>query len=227
MFNSFKKILILAPHTDDGEFGCGASISKLIGSGAEVYYAAFSAAEESVPAPFPKDILKTEVKNATRVLGIKPENLLIYNYQVRNFAHNRQAILEDLVVLNREIKPDLVFMPCAGDLHQDHATIAHEGIRAFKKTSILAYEIPWNNMSIHTQCFISVSEKHLQKKIDALDCYNSQKGRNYASEVFIRSLAITRGTQIGTQYAEVFEVIRWIIPEMADPQLNPQQEGNI
>jgi N-acetylglucosamine malate deacetylase 1 len=213
MLKGFQKILILAPHTDDGEFGCGASINKLINSGADVYYAAFSIAEASVPAPFPKDILKTEVKKATKELGIKPENLLIFNYPVRNFAHHRQEILEDLVILNRDLKPDLVFMPCLGDLHQDHSTISHEGIRAFKRNSILAYEIPWNNMSIHTQCFISVSEANMQRKIAALDCYNSQKGRNYASELFIRSLAITRGTQIGTQYAEVFEVIRWIINE--------------
>ena len=27
---SIKKILILAPHTDDGEFGCGASVAKFI-----------------------------------------------------------------------------------------------------------------------------------------------------------------------------------------------------
>ncbi|HPT70902.1 MAG TPA: PIG-L family deacetylase [Candidatus Cloacimonadota bacterium] len=207
----FQKVLILAPHTDDGEFGCGATISKMISSGADVYYAAFSTAEASVPDPFPKDILKTEVKNATRELGIKPENLLIFNYPVRNFAHHRQEILEDLVVLNRDIKPDLVFMPCLGDLHQDHSTLSHEGIRAFKRTTILAYEIPWNNMTIHTQCFIPVSEDNLQRKIAALDCYNSQKGRNYASELFIRSLAITRGTQIGTTYAEVFEVIRWVM----------------
>jgi len=42
-------------------------------------------------------------------------------------------------------------------------------------------------------------------------CYESQKDRPYASAEFIKSLAITRGTQIGTKYAEVFEVMRWII----------------
>ena len=45
--NNINKILILAPHTDDGEFGCGASIAKFIKEDKEVYYAAFSLAEES------------------------------------------------------------------------------------------------------------------------------------------------------------------------------------
>jgi N-acetylglucosamine malate deacetylase 1 len=206
-----NRILILAPHTDDGEFGCGGSIARFIKEGKDVYYAAFSLAEESVPEPFPKNILEVEVKAATTQLGISPGNLLLYRYKVRNFAHYRQDILEDLVKLNQDIKPDLVFMPSLGDLHQDHTTIAQEGLRAFKKTSILCYELPWNNINFSTNCFISLDEDELNKKLLALDCYNSQKGRKYASEQFIRSLAITRGTQIGTQYAEVFEVIRWIM----------------
>ena len=207
----FRKILILSPHTDDGEFGCGASISKFIIEGSIVYYAAFSLAEESVPTPFPKNILEKEVKAATKELGIDPQNLLLFRYKVRHFAYHRQEILEDLVKLNKNIKPDLVFMPCLQDLHQDHSTIAMEGLRAFKKFSILGYEIPWTNLNFSTQCFITFDKIHLNKKLKALNCYNSQKNKSYASEEFIKSLAITRGTQIGAKYAEIFEVIRWII----------------
>jgi LmbE family N-acetylglucosaminyl deacetylase len=36
---SFRKVLVLAPHTDDGELGAGGSIVKLIDAGAEVFYA--------------------------------------------------------------------------------------------------------------------------------------------------------------------------------------------
>ena len=206
-----KRILILAPHTDDGEFCAGGSISKFISEGDNVFYTAFTLAEESVPKPFPRDILHSEVKNATKVLGIKPENLMIYDFKVRRFAEHRQGILDELIILNREIQPDLVFMPCINDLHQDHSTIAKEGLRAFKHTSILSYEIPWNSITFTTSCFIVFNESHLNKKIVALNCYNSQKGKKYASKDFIRSLAVMRGTQIGVDYAEVFEVIRWVI----------------
>ena len=206
-----ERILVLAPHTDDGEFGCGASITKFVNEGKDVYYAAFSLAEESVPGGFPKNILEKEVKKATEVLGIPSEKLLIYRYPVRKFSQYRQEILEDLVKLNREIAPGLVFMPSINDLHQDHTTIAHEGLRAFKKTSILSYELPWNNINFSTNCFISFTKKELKTKLRALTCYKSQKGRNYASPEFIKSLAITRGTQIGTEFAEVFEVMRWIL----------------
>ena len=75
-------VLVLAPHTDDGEFGCGGTISKLISEGKEVHYVAFSSCEKSVPKQFPKDILITEVKAATKKLGIREENLSILKYDV-------------------------------------------------------------------------------------------------------------------------------------------------
>jgi LmbE family N-acetylglucosaminyl deacetylase len=206
-----QNILVLGPHTDDGEFGCGGTIAKLIETNKNVYYATFSCAEESVPAGLPKDILLTEVKASSKVLGIKDENLLIYRYPVRKFDHYRQEILEDLVKLNQDIKPDLVLMPSSNDLHQDHHTVAMEGLRAFKFTSILGYEMPWNNIKFTTNSFVHLSEHHIMKKLESVRCYRSQTGRKYANEEFIKGLAKTRGVQIGVDYAEAFSVQRWII----------------
>jgi LmbE family N-acetylglucosaminyl deacetylase len=206
-----KKVLVLGPHTDDGEFGCGGTIAKFVEEGREVYYATFSCAEESVPEGLPKDILLKEVQASSKVLGIKDENLLIYRYPVRKFEHYRQDILEDLVKLKNDLQPDLVLMPSAHDLHQDHYTIAIEGLRAFKFTSILGYEMPWNNINFSTTSFVYLEERHVNKKLESVRCYRSQTGRKYANEEFIKGLARTRGVQIGVEYAETFEVIRWII----------------
>lgn len=209
--NSFKNALVLAPHTDDGELGAGGTIAKLIEQGVKVTYAAFSTAEESVPAGLPKDILKKEVKAATEKLGIDPENLIIFNYQVRKLNYVRQEILEELIRIRKENAYDLVFIPSLNDIHQDHTTIANEGVRAFKNTTILGYELIWNNLTFNTQCFSHLSEAHIICKIEALKKYASQGFRDYLSEDFIRSLAKARGVQIGTMYAEAFEVVRLIL----------------
>lgn len=211
MLSKFKNVFVLAPHTDDGELGAGGTISKLIEQGANVYYFAFSTAEESVPEGFPKDILKTEVVEATSLLGIPRENVIIYNYQVRKLNYARQEILEDLIKHRREIFPDLVLMPSLNDIHQDHATIAHEGLRAFKNTTILGYELIWNNLTFNTTSFVKLDQSHIQKKANALTAYKSQGFRDYMSEEFIFSLAKARGVQIGAKYAESFEVIRWVM----------------
>ncbi|MBO4263515.1 MAG: PIG-L family deacetylase [Bacteroidales bacterium] len=203
-----KEVLVLAPHTDDGELGLGGTICKLIEGGANVTYIAFSTAEASVPAGFPKDVLKTEVRRATGVLGIRPENLIIHNYQVRKLNYVRQEILEDLIRIRQEKTFDLVFIPSPHDIHQDHTTIAQEGIRAFKNTTILGYELIWNNLTFNTQCFIALERRHIAQKMLALQEYHSQGKRNYLSEDFVFSLAKARGVQVGCDYAEAFEVIR-------------------
>lgn len=211
MKQNIEKILILAPHTDDGEFGCGASINKWVQDGKEVFYVTFSACKQSVLPSFPEDVLIKEVKVATKVLGISPENLILFDYEVRTFNYHRQAILEDLIKLREKLKPDLVLMPSPNDIHQDHKTIMEEGLRAFKFTSILCYEMPWNNLNFNTTCFSVLSEEHLSKKIEALKKYESQAHRPYANEEFIRGLAIARGVQTNEKLAEVFEVLRWKI----------------
>jgi len=206
-----KKVLVLAPHTDDGELGCGATIARFIEEGADVYYAAFSTADESVPAGFPPNQLEIEVEDATRILGIAKDKLLIFKYQVRKLNFVRQEILDLLIKMRDDIKPDIVLLPSSKDFHQDHQTVTQEGIRAFKFCSILGYELIWNNLSFNTDCFISLKEAHLNKKIEALSAYKTQAQKNFMSPDFIRSLAVVRGTQIGVSYAESFEVIRWIL----------------
>lgn len=208
---NFVNILVLAPHTDDGELGAGGLIAKLIEAGATVTYVAFSTAKESVPKHLPPDILKTEVKAATKALGILEENLIIFDYKVRKLNYVRQEILESLIQIRKDNSFDLVLMPSLKDIHQDHTTISQEGLRAFKNTTILGYELIWNNLSFDTTCFVKLEKRHIECKYNALKNYQSQADRNYMGWEFIFSLAKTRGVQIGAEFAESFEVIRWVI----------------
>jgi len=204
------RVLVLAPHTDDGEFGCGGTIAKWTEEGHHVSYVAFSCAEKSVPVDFSPDVLEKEVEQATTRLGI--QKLRVYHYEVRSFPEHRQEILERMIVLRGEIKPDTVLLPSTNDTHQDHEVISAEGFRAFKACTILGYELPWNNMEFRTTAFVPLSASNLLAKISALGHYKSQQHRPYASSSFIHSLASVRGTQIGVPMAEAFEVIRWVIP---------------
>ena len=208
---SFDTVLVLAPHTDDGELGCGGTIHKLLSHRKRVIYVAFSTCEESVPEGFPKDVLSKEVREATKTLGILESDLVILNYQVRYFTRDRQAILEDMVRLNKEYKPDLVFCPSGFDVHQDHGTIHQEAKRAFKNITIFGYEFIWNNYQFATQCFVELEEDDIRKKVAAMECYTSQSKRLYAKDKLIRSAANYRGLQVQVEFAEAFEAIRLII----------------
>jgi hypothetical protein len=87
-------------------------------------------------------------------------------------------------------------------------------IRAFKTTSsIICYEMPWNHLSFNTQLFVRLDKHHIERKMDLLKHYKSQLElqRPYFSEEFIYGLAKTRGIQCNSEYAEAFEVLRWMM----------------
>ena len=203
-----ERILVICPHTDDGEFGCAGTMAKLIEAGKSVYITVFSSCERSVPEPFPKNILQTEFHQSCDILGIPPSNRKLFNYDVRKFSYHRQQILEDLINLRQQWRPDLVFIPSKQDIHQDHSTVHYECMRAFKFGTIISYELPWNNYEFQTNCYVSIDDNHLHKKMQAIDQYHSQKHRPYANPDFIRSLALVRGLQCGHKYAECFTIER-------------------
>ena len=206
----FKTVLALSPHTDDVELGAGGTLARWIEEGKEVFYVAFSIAEKSVPEGFPQNILEKECRQATKALGLKGNDISIYKFPVRDFPKFRQEILEIMVSLRDKLEPDLVLVPSLRDIHQDHRIIAEEGRRVFKYTNLLAYELPWNLFSFEASCLIALQRRHVDKKVEAIKCYQSQKHRNYTGEEFLSGWVRSRGIQIHTEYAEAFDVMRLV-----------------
>ena len=208
MLSAAKRALVLAPHTDDGEFGCGGTMARLVEDGVEVRYVAFSIATKSLPDGFPPDTLAKEVREATGELGIPEGSLDVHDFEVRTFPDHRQDILELLIELWENWHPDIVFQPSLHDVHQDHQVIAAEDLRAFKRTTILGYEIPWNNFDFAYQAYVALEERHIDRKVAALAKYASQQHRRYADEDYIRNLARLHGTNVSRGWAECFQVYR-------------------
>jgi len=194
-----EKIIVLAPHTDDLEMGCGGTIAKLAEEGFEVTEIAFSFCG--------KEELKIECNTAAKILGVHEVKIL--DYPVRRLFLYRQEILEYLVAMRNLSQPDIVFCPCSGDTHQDHNTIYNEAIRAFKFSKILGYELPWNNIDRKNTCSVSLSEIHAETKILATKEYKSQQHRPYFNENYLRASMLAKGIENGNEYSETFEVIKW------------------
>jgi LmbE family N-acetylglucosaminyl deacetylase len=208
VIGNWERVLVLAPHTDDGEFGCGGTMARLAEVGSEVRYVAFSIATKSLPEGFPIDTLAREVREATAELGVPESHLTVHDFDVRTFPDRRQDILELLIELWEEWQPNAVFQPSLHDIHQDHQVIAAEGMRAFKRTTILGYEIPWNNFDFSYQWYCALERRHVERKVAALEKYASQRHRRYSDPEYIWNVARTHGINVNREYAEVFEVYR-------------------
>jgi LmbE family N-acetylglucosaminyl deacetylase len=175
--------------------------------GAEVYVTVFSMVNPSIA---PAETLREEFKCSIITLGISPYRTKTFYYPMRDLLMYRQPILETIVRQRDEVDPDVVFIPSLQDMHQDHQVVANEGFRAFKDRTTLGYELPWNNLNFQTTHFIEIKARHLEKKVEAISQYHSQIGKKYSEPGYIRALAITRGHQVNLDYAECFEVYRWI-----------------
>ncbi len=208
------RVLFLSPHTDDVELGAGGTLIKLLEEGHEILWVVFSTAEESLPDNLPKDTLKREFELVAKSLGLTRDQYVVRNFRVRRLHEHRQEVLEELVRIRKDFMPDLVVGPSLNDFHQDHQVVAREMVRAFKtRSSIIAYELPWNHLSFNTQLFVKLERRHVEGKMQLLEHYKSQLllRRPYFSRDFILGWASMRGIQVNSEFAEAFEVIRWIV----------------
>lgn len=209
----FRRVLALGAHTDDIELGCGALLSRLHREDAQIIVAAFSRAEQSLPAGVPADTLEREFRGSMGHLGLDSSSVFMGQVPVRHFPEHRQTVLDELVRLNRTFEPDLVLTMSSTDTHQDHEVVHQESVRAFRGRSVLGYEVPWNQQTTSSTLFAEVTEQDVATKVRMLGEYTSQAtlGRAYVDPDYIRSAATFRGVQGKCELAEAFEVVtmRW------------------
>ena len=201
MLMQCKTVLILSPHTDDGELGAGGTMSRLARDGARLVYVAFSQGSA----------IDREVLAATSVLGVEMRDVVVFRYPTRMFVAKRQAILQDIIHLKEKYQPDLVLCPSPHDTHQDHEVVSREAQRAFKDRTMLGYELPWNNLVFESRCYWPLSKDDVQAKIKAIGKYKTQRNRAYTRPESIWSTVVMRGVALGVPFAECFEVVRWVV----------------
>lgn len=201
-----KKILVISPHIDDVELGMGGTVN-LLKERNEIFYLGLSSPDNVEP----KSFISTEFRQSCQHLGIKESNIITKNYHPRNMGDNKSEILQLLFDLNRQIQPDIVFIPNSKDIHQAHHVVFEEGRRAFKYKSILGYELPWNSIEFSMDVFVPLLKDNIVAKMASINSFKSQEKRMFFSNNILMDLARVRGKQIGKEYAECFELIRLIL----------------
>lgn len=196
------KVLVISCHTDDIELAAGGMVTTFenvfgyVPTLAHVY-------DDNAPNT------RQECVNSWKILGIKAVNGVNIDHHARTI--DRQLLLDDLIKLRNEIRPDLVITHGEMDTHQSHQVVHQESIRAFKGCSIIGYSHPWNCIKgTRNNIFYSLSPAQVNDKLMALECYKSQQNRPYFNLDYQLNKMIENGLNIGKQYAEAFEVIRWI-----------------
>lgn len=206
---SGKHILFIGAHPDDIELGCGALLAH-ISSTADVLCLTLS---DNQSNPELGQLVK-EHRRSMALLGVPDGNVVVEQFETRNFARDRQAILEYLYELGRRNPPDLVFVHTPSDIHQDHSVATQEALRAFRGISVLGFDVLRSSYGFFPNFLVEVTQQDVDRKLEALAEYKTYADRYYFDPEVIRATLIRHGALAERRYAEGFESLR-IVGEFA------------
>lgn len=213
-----QRVLFVGAHPDDIEIGCGALLAQ-IASQAEVLCVTLSDNQQN---PRHKNLL-AEHRRSMATLGILDPRVIVRTFETRNFARDRQEILEYLYEVNRQERPDLVFVHSAADIHQDHNVATQETLRAFRGVSVLGFDVLRSSYGFFPHFLVEVSEGDVQRKLAALAEYKTHADKYYFSPDVIRSTLVRHGALAERPYAEGFDILR-IVGRFQGP--DPHEAGS-
>jgi LmbE family N-acetylglucosaminyl deacetylase len=200
-----RRVLFIGAHPDDIELGSGALIAHIVKQ-TQVVCVTLSDNQQN---PELKNVVK-EYHNSMSVLGVAGENVILGKFVTRRFPESRQEILEYLIDLNQRYRPEIVFTHTRSDIHQDHAAVTDECLRAFRGTTVLGFDVLRSTYGFFPNFLVEVSEADVETKIHALSAYKTYANKYYFDPAITRATAIRHGALAERQFAEGFDILRII-----------------
>jgi LmbE family N-acetylglucosaminyl deacetylase len=200
-----QKVCFIGAHPDDIELGCGALIAQIV-KHTDILCITLSDNQQN-----PELVnLVEEHYRSMAVLGVPKENIILAPFETRRFPQSRQEILEYLIGINRQLHPEIVFVHSRADLHQDHATVTEEALRAFRGTTVLGFDVLRSSYGFFPNFLVQVSEDDVNMKLKALAEYKTYANRYYFSPDITRATLIRHGALVERPFAEGFDTLRII-----------------
>jgi LmbE family N-acetylglucosaminyl deacetylase len=207
--------LILSPHVDDEVLGCGGILDQR----SWVYYCGIDESQwntkNGVVDPSRRIAVQEryrELESVAQFLGFEFE----CNFASRVNLFGEAEFISIFENLINRLKPERVYIPHPG-YNQDHRVIynaAFVALRPHDKNhfvpKVLVYEavhdVLWSPAQMKLNYFVRID---VEKKIKAYELHASQV-RSFRSSEMLRRIAKMRGDMANVDYAEGFEILRWV-----------------
>ncbi len=220
-----ERALVVTPHPDDAEIGCGGTVASWIGQGTKVFYVLCTNGDKGSQEPDMTserlaEIREREQAEAAAVLGVEE---VVYLRHPDGGLEDDAEFRGELVHAIRRFKPDVVLCPDPHRrsfyLHRDHRVCGlvtmdavfpyardrlhypeheREGLATHKTGDVLF----WGTEQPDT--FIEITDT-IEKKIEALKKHDSQVGSEDGDVGdFVRASARRMGERADAPYAEAF-----------------------
>lgn len=224
-----KNILVVAAHPDDEILGLGGTLKRYSEQGVTINAIILGEGMTSRGTSRTPEMiesvkqLKEDARIAAKTIGIQAVRLC-------DFPDNRfdQVDLLDIIKVVEEaidyFKPDTIFTHHFSDLNIDHqkthnaVLTATRPIKGSGVKKIIAYETPssteWNfgtQAPFIPNLFVDITDT-LKYKIEAMKAYKTEV-KEYPhprSLEALETIAKRWGTVVGVNYAEAFQIVRWL-----------------
>jgi LmbE family N-acetylglucosaminyl deacetylase len=220
-----RRVLVVAPHGDDEVLGAGGTLARLAAEGSDIHVAIVTRGYPPLFSDAFTAQVQREIRDAHEVLGVRNTLFLDFPAAGLDGVPHRDlnaALLQTI----RSVRPDVMFVPFAGDIHLDHqrvsasALVAARPCHSFAPERIYAYETlsetnwnaPQSSPTFAPNVFVDISA-HLETKLTAMQRFTSQVHPfpHERSLEALRALAMLRGATVGRTAAEAFVVVRQVI----------------
>lgn len=220
-----KNIIIISAHPDDEVLGAGGTILKHKKSGDNVFWLITTNISEE--QGFSKERVESRQKEIDKVanaLGIKK----VFKLDYPTMKLSTETLIDMVPKVSKvfsEVKPEIIYCLNRSDAHSDHR-ITFDAVAACTKS----FRYPFVNQFLMYECisetefapqlseklfvpnyFVDISE-FMQEKLKIMEIYESELGEHPFPRSLrnMEALAVFRGASVGVEYAEAFQLVKYI-----------------
>ncbi len=218
-------VVVISSHPDDEILGCGGTLLKHKANGDEIFWIIITGVSEKY------GFLKERVESRTLEINKISEGMDFSS--VHQFGYPPMGLdssignkmIPQLSAVFHEIQPEVIYVVNRSDAHSDHR-ITFDAVVACTKS----FRYPFIKKVLMYECisetefapalfekvflpnyYVDVSV-YMKKKLELMQVYASELGEHPFPRSIrnIEALAVFRGASVGVEYAEAFQLIKFI-----------------
>lgn len=206
-------VLAIGAHFDDVEIGCGGTIAKHVSRKDNVIvYVATKSGYKNPEGVIIRNNDTAYLEGKMAIENILNAKLICGSFETLELEYKDKLFCELLNIIEKN-KIDLIYTHWISDIHHDHNILAKAVLHVSRHVPrILMYKSNWYDSTVpfNGVFYVDISDFY-EKKEQAILCHKSEISRTDSKWIrFFKNEAENAGQKIGVEYAEVYEVVKWL-----------------
>ena len=220
-----KKVIVISAHPDDEVLGVGGTILKHKANGDDVYWVIVTNISEE--QAFSKERVESRQKEI-HVVGDRLGMTKIFKLDYPTMSLSSSSLITLVPRISEvfnEVKPEVIYSLNRSDAHSDHRVLSDAVMSCTK-----SFRYPYIKQVLMYECisetefapsfpervfipnyFVDISS-YFEQKLEIMAVYESELGEHPFPRSLknIEALATFRGASVGVDFAEAFQLVKFI-----------------